>query len=216
MESTQNVHSLQHASSLHASKNLFLCSSDSSTTLTIVGLCRCANFSLAMTTTPHARPRSLEFRLRETAPVLQWLLLHPPTTRAPMSTHTACPAFNGEHLCRRSERHGISDWDCPNVLSQILSPSFQIILNRLLLLTGTSLRVSWPSSRSVSVSRGVGAPGIRVGKCSCPRLPGGRRKGHNECAGAGHGSPSSPTGGQPQAGSRRRWPPTVQGSATGH
>ena len=29
-------------------------------------------------------------------------------------------------------------------------------------------------------------------KCSCPRLPGGRRKGHNECAGAGHGSPSSP------------------------
>ena len=67
-----------------------------------------------------------------------------------------------------------------------------------------STQLSWPSSRSVSVSRGIGAPGIRVGKCSCPRLPGGRRKGHNECAGAGHGSPSSPTGGQPQAGSRCR------------
>ena len=63
-------------------------------------------------------------------------------------------------------------------------------------------RLSWPSSRSVSVSRGVGAPGIHVGKCSCPCLPGGKRKGHNECAGAGHGSPSSPTNGQPQTGSR--------------
>ena len=61
------------------------------------------------------------------------------------------------------------------------SQEFRVLFSSLPLATFASVfvhlpmrpttRLSWPSSRSVSVGRGVGAPGIRVGKCSSPRLP---------------------------------------------